>query len=333
MPVLSFSLLHMTAPTSLSYLRPEVAELKRTLDVFVEKDCVAAEDVVREHMQKRHGADRWNRAAVHPVIEELKAKAKKLGLWNLFIPEHLLPHVPPGGMPPKIPLTHREYAVLSETLGCCPELAPLVTNCSAPDTGNMEVLLKFGTPEQKKRYLLPLLRGEVRSTFLMTEPDTASSDPTNLQTLLRKTVQADGSIGYTLSGRKWWSTGAMDPRCRLALVVARMMADSEAEEDERDAQRHTSHTVVAVALPNPRVRTVRPLTVMGYDDAPQGHAEVELDGVRLTEEDVIAGEGMGFQVAQARLGPGRIHHCMRAIGMGKSRVRFTCVVGWRKPSR
>jgi acyl-CoA dehydrogenase len=192
----------------------------------------------------------------------------------------------------------------------------------------MEVLLEFGTPRQRREYLLPLLRGEIRSAFLMTEPAVASSDPTNLETRLIKRVKKGGGGGveYELVGEKWWSTGAMDPRCRLALVVARMDysqmppgqegAKSLSSLSSSASSPHGAHTIVAVPLPHPRVKCVRALTALGYDDAPSGHAQVRLDGVRLSEEDLILGEGSGFRVSQARLGPGRIHHCMRAVGIG-----------------
>jgi acyl-CoA dehydrogenase len=241
----------------------------------------------------------------------LKRRAQKLGLWNLFVPPHLMSHVPVE-LRPSVSLSYREYGVLCESLGRSPNIAPEACNTSAPDTGNMEVLMEFGTPYQKERYLLPLLRGEIRSCFCMTEPDVASSDPTNLQTRLSQ-YEGTGSNGYMLlNGRKWWSTGAMDPRCRVALVVARR--------DHDGTDPHGAHVIVAVPLPHPGVRMVRALTVAGYDDAPHGHAEVVFTNVRLTADDVVPGSG--FQVAQARLGPGRIHHCMRAIGIG----RLECVL-------
>lgn len=289
--------------SSLAYLRPEVAALKATLDDFVENECIPAEAEFDEHLRNRHGADRWTASAVPPVLERLKRRAKQLGLWNLFIPPRLVDKVPDPAMRPKIALTYREYGILCESLGRCPSLAPEATNTSAPDTGNMEVLLEFGTAHQKQQYLVPLLKGEIRSCFLMTEPNVASSDPTNLETRLVKTSKNR----YLLSGTKWWSTSAMDPRCRLALVVARM--------DDKETSKHAAHTIVAVPMPHPQVSVERALTVFGYDDAPHGHAQVTLDGVPVTTSDFIAGPGLGFLVAQARLGPGRIHHCMRAIGM------------------
>jgi len=315
--------------SSLSYLRPEVRALQRTLLAFVENECIPAEAEYDLHLRHRSGRDRFSLDAVPPCLDRLKSRAKRLGLWNLFVPPHLVEEIPDKSLAPRVALTHREYGILCETLGRCPSIAPEACNASAPDTGNMEVLLQFGTREQKQRYLLPLLRGESRSAFLMTEPDVASSDPTNLQT--RLVVKNRGaSWKYELTGRKWWSTGAMDPRCRLALVVAKMDYSQVSQvpqngEDGNQRKRHGSsspssrhgaHTIVAVPLPNPAVTVVRPLTVFGYDDAPSGHAEVALNGVQLDECDLILGEGSGFVVSQARLGPGRIHHCMRAIGMG-----------------
>lgn len=309
--------------SSLSALRPEVAALKKKLDAFVENDCIPAEKEFEEHLKARHGADRWTIDAIPPCLNRLKAKAKTLGLWNLFIPPHLIPKIPDPSLAPPIALTYREYGILCESLGRCPSIAPEACNTSAPDTGNMEVLLEFGTPAQKEKFLLPLLRGEIRSAFLMTEPAVASSDATNLETKLSKHVRGGSRVEYTLSGRKWWSTGAMDPRCRLALVVAKM---DDPSQEGRSTSKHGAHTIVAVELPHPSVRMVRPLTHFGYDDAPFGHAEVVLDNVRLGGQDLILGEGSGFRVSQARLGPGRIHHCMRAIGMGKLKHLILCQV-------
>jgi acyl-CoA dehydrogenase len=308
-------------PTSLSALRPEVAALKKKLDAFVEYDCIPAEKEFDAHLKARHGAERWTMEAIPPCLNRLKAKAKALGLWNLFIPPHLIPKIPDPSLAPSVALTYREYGILCESLGRCLSLAPEACNTSAPDTGNMEVLLEFGTPAQKQKYLLPLLRGEIRSAFLMTEPAVASSDATNLETKLSKRVQGS-RVQYTLTGRKWWSTGAMDPRCRLALVVAKM---DDPSQQGRPTSKHGAHTIVAVELPHPSIKMVRPLTHFGYDDAPFGHAEVMLDNVQLGEEDLILGEGSGFRVSQARLGPGRIHHCMRAVGMGECSVLIDCI--------
>ena len=328
---------------SLTYLRPEVAALKKRLDQFVEEECIPAEEEYDAHIRARVGDDRWTLDAIPSCVEKLKRRAQILGLWNLFIPPHLISHFPTfidAKWRPSIPLSYREYGILCESLGRCPHLAPQVCNTSAPDTGNMEVLLEFGTPQQQKEYLLPLLRGEIRSTFLMTEPEVASSDPTNLQTKLwkkKKTNQRKESSGtlsssssmmeeYVLSGRKWWSTGAMDPRCRMALVVARMEYegeeddnhddDDEEETNNKKNNKHGAHTIVLVPMPQKGVILQRPLKLFGYDDAPSGHAEVVLDSISLNSTHLISVEGSGFRVSQARLGPGRIHHCMRAIGMG-----------------
>lgn len=260
-------------------------------------------------------------------MDALKSKAQSLGFWNLFLP-HELPEcvlraneelnnnnnnnrvVP---ISPRMYLTNREYGILCEVMGRS-SLAPEACNCSAPDTGNMEVLLKHGTQSQQLKYLLPLLRGEVRSAFLMTEPDVASSDARNLETRLSKRMDDGGSVRYTLNGKKWWSTGAMDPRCRMALVVTKMdythpSNDNNAQQQTQTKTKHGNQTVVIVPMPQTGVRCVRPLTVFGYDDAPHGHAEVWLESVDLGMESVVLGEGRGFEISQSRLGPGRIHHC------------------------
>ena len=342
---------------SLSYLRPEVAALKDRLDVFVRDECIPAEADYLHHVAQFHGQDRWTVDAIPPCLKQLQERAKTLGLWNLFLPRHLLDKLPDPSLGPSIVLTYREYGILCESLGRCPLLAPQACNTSAPDTGNMEVLLEFGTPQQQQRYLVPLLRGEMRSAFLMTEPHVASSDPTNLQTSLRKKqsrrtrplhyddnyYSTNDHDEYELTGEKWWSTGAMDPRCRMALVVAKMVDNqtnnntttttTTTTEKKKNKNRHDSHTIVIVDLPHPSIRMVRPLTVFGYDDAPHGHAQVVLDKVPLTKDALVAGEGMGFAISQARLGPGRIHHCMRAIGIGtdppfffRERKKPTCLV-------
>jgi len=305
---------------SLEYLRPEVARLKEVLESFVHEQCQPAEREFEEHMKPRHGADRWTLDAIPPCMERLKKEAKRLGLWNMFLPHKLPPQFAHLG--PQIYLSNREYGILCEVTGRS-FLAPEACNCNAPDTGNMEVLLKHGTPQQQAKYLVPLLRGEIRSAFLMTEPDVASSDATNMETKLTKVMvpSSRGSGGggktkykYILSGRKWWSTGAMHPKCRVALVLARMDY-SQLPENMETASAHGAHTVVIV--PMNKVTPVRPLTVFGDDDAPTGHAEVLLDNIELhdVEEALILGEGRGFEIAQSRLGPGRIHHCMRAVGM------------------
>jgi acyl-CoA dehydrogenase len=331
--------------SSLQSLRPEVVELKKKLDWFVEYECIPAEIEYQNHMKTRYGTQRWTDDAIPPCLFRLQTQAKQLGLWNLFLPSHYIPIVQElcPDMVPSISLSYREYGMLCESMGRCPDLAPQACNCSAPDTGNMEVLLAFGTKQQQDQYLIPLLRGEIRSTFFMTEPNVASSDPTNLCSTLVKTIDPDGmTIRYELSGHKWWSTGAMDPRCRCALAVVRIdeshpsnhtshnnnknnsnhpvikpQLSSSLSRQQQQQQQHNLHTIVIFPMPYQGVMIQRPLTVFGYDDAPFGHAEVKFHHVPLSTDHIIGGEGKGFEIAQARLGPGRIHHCMRAIGMGK----------------
>ena len=321
------------AASSLTYLSPQVEELKKKVEKFVEEEVIPAEKEYVEHMKMitdKHGVDaRFSIDAIPPCLKRLQQRAKELQLWNMFIPPRLLNDVPSkeaSHLKPKLPLSYREYGIICEILGKSVELAPQACNCSAPDTGNMEVLLEFGTPQQKRDYLLPLLNGNIRSTFLMTEPNVASSDPTNLETkLMKKIVKKPGGgeiVEYVLSGRKWWSTGAMDPRCRVALVVAKMdyshpSCSAHNNNTENSNNKHGAHTIVIVPLPHPNIKMIRPLTVFGYDDAPFGHAEVLLENVKLTTQNLILGEGSGFQISQARLGPGRIHHCMRSIGMAQ----------------
>jgi acyl-CoA dehydrogenase len=313
----------MTEP-SLTYLRPEVSELKRKLDAFIEEEVIPAEEESVQHISRLDGAARWTPEALPPRLKQLQQRSQELGLWNLFLPPRLWKHVPAGAKAyvPTTPLSYREYGILAESMGRS-ELGAMACNCSAPDTGNMEVLLEFGTPQQQEQYLIPLLKGEIRSTFLMTEPDVASSDPTNLSTtLVKQQTMGSTTSSYLLTGRKWWSTGAMDPRCRFAIVVAKMETAGTNSNDAtgsttKNENKHGKHTIVMVPLPHPSVKMIRPLTVFGYDDAPFGHAEVALEGIPLTSEHLIGGEGSGFKVSQARLGPGRIHHCMRAIGIAQ----------------
>lgn len=248
----------------------------------------------------QRAGERWK---VPPVIEELKLAAKSAGLWNLFMPPgHGGVQVDSEFVSDSPGLSNLEYALCAEEMGRI-EWASEVFNCSAPDTGNMEVLHRYGTTSQKERWLRPLMNGEMRSAFLMTEPAVASSDATNIETR----IERDGD-GYVLNGRKWWSSGAGDPRCRIAIVMGKT---------DPAAARFSQQSMVLVPMNAPGVHIVRMLPVFGYDDAPHGHAEIILKDVRIPLDHMLLGEGRGFEIAQGRLGPGRIHHCMRTIGVAE----------------
>ncbi|MEU7479895.1 acyl-CoA dehydrogenase family protein [Lentzea sp. NPDC042327] len=271
-------------------------ELRTRLLAFMDSHVYPAEAVLEQ--QLHDAEDPWQR---QPVLEELKAEARRQGLWNLFLPdpEH-------GGG-----LTNLQYAPLAEITGRSPHLAPEALNCAAPDTGNMEVLAMFGTDEQKKQWLQPLLDGEIRSAFCMTEPDVASSDATNIATR----IERDGD-DYVINGTKWWSSGAMNPNCAIFIVMGKT---------DPDAERHRQQAMILVPRDTPGVTVKRALHVFGYGDhAHGGHAEIEFTDVRVPAANLIAGEGEGFAIAQARLGPGRIHHCMRLIGMAERALELMC---------
>ncbi|RYC33392.1 acyl-CoA dehydrogenase [Lichenibacterium minor] len=266
------------------------------------RDFIEAEVRPRraEYESQARAGERWK---VLPVVEALKEKARRQGLWNLFMPPAGAHHPADDGFAFEgEPLTNLEYALCAEEMGRIP-WASEVFNCSAPDTGNMEVLFRYGTRDQKERWLAPLMRGEIRSAFLMTEPDVASSDATNI----RATARRDGD-GYVIDGRKWWSSGLGDPRCAVVIVMVKT---------DPDAERHRQQSMILVDTASPGFRVDRLLDVYGYDHAPHGHAEVTLDGVRVPGSAMLLGEGRGFEIAQGRLGPGRIHHCMRAIGVAE----------------
>jgi acyl-CoA dehydrogenase len=274
-------------------------DLRGQLLSFMDAHVYPAEQVFADQVADAAAQGRiWERP---PVIDELKKQARALGLWNLFLAHHS----------EGAGLTNLQYAPLAEITGHSPAIAPEALNCAAPDTGNMEVLADFGSEQQQARWLRPLLDGEIRSAFCMTEPDVASSDATNIATR----IERDGD-SYVINGRKWWSSGAMDPRCQILIVMGKTAPD---------AHRHRQQSMILVPRDTPGVNVKRGITVFGFDDGTHGgHAEIEFSDVRVPADSLIANEGDGFAIAQARLGPGRIHHCMRLIGMCERALELMC---------
>ena len=275
-------------------LTPPCQEMRAELISFMDEFVYPNEETFDEQLDTQ--GTRWQ---TPQIVDDLKAEAKKRGLWNLFLPDD---HHGAG-------LTNVEYAPLCEIMGRV-DWAPEVFNCNAPDTGNMEVLHMYGTPAQQEEWLTPLLNGEIRSAFAMTEPDVASSDATNIEC----SITRDGDE-YVVNGRKWWTSNAGNPRCKIMIVMGKT---------DPTAARHEQQSQILVPTETPGVTIERMLNVMGYDDAPHGHAEVSFDNVRVPTENLVLGEGRGFEVAQGRLGPGRIHHCMRVIGVAERALEAMC---------
>ncbi len=278
---------------------PRCMELREKLNHFMDKHIYPNERTYKEEVD-RNGREKGNRWIPTEIVEELKPIARKEGLWNLFLPKS--PHAPEG-------LSNLDYAPLCEIMGRI-TWAPEVFNCSAPDTGNMETIERYGSEEHKEQWLKPLLRGEIRSAFAMTEPDVASSDATNISTRIERVGNE-----YVINGRKWWTSGAGDPRCKIYILMGKT---------DPNAPRHAQQSMIWVPADTKGVTVVRPLSVFGYDDAPHGHCEVTFDNVRVPASNMLLGEGRGFEIAQGRLGPGRIHHCMRAIGTAERALELMC---------
>jgi acyl-CoA dehydrogenase len=277
---------------------PRVVDLQQRVTAFMQEHVYPAEARFESEMDAfRAAGNPWQPA---PVMEELKAKAKAAGLWNLFLPESQY----------GAGLTNLEYAPLAEIMGRSP-IGSEPFNCSAPDTGNMETLVRYATPEQQQQWLQPLLDGTIRSAFAMTEPNVASSDATNIEARIER--RGDH---YVINGRKWWTSGANDPRCRILIFMGKT--------DPDHPNRHQQQSMILVPMDTPGVKVLRHLPVFGYDDAPHGHGEVEFTDVRVPASNILLGEGRGFEIAQGRLGPGRIHHCMRTIGCAERALEAMC---------
>ncbi|MFE4703931.1 acyl-CoA dehydrogenase [Peribacillus simplex] len=273
----------------------KVKDLEKKLTEFMEKHVYPNESIYKKQLEAQKS--RWSE--IPPILSELTAKAKEEGLWNLFLPD--------SGY--GAGLTNLEYAPLCEIMGRS-TIGPEIFNCNAPDTGNMEVLVRYGSDEHKERWLKPLLAGEIRSCFSMTEPEVASSDATNIECRIEKTGNE-----YVINGRKWWSSGAGDPRCKIAIVMGKT---------DPEASKHEQQSMILVPLDTPGVKIERMLPVFGYDHAPHGHAEITFENVRVPATNILWGEGKGFAIAQGRLGPGRIHHCMRLIGAAERALEELC---------
>ena len=279
-------------------IRPEAQDLIARVKDFIEQECVPSEIIF--HNQIEEGENRWN--SYPSVINELKDKAKSKGLWNLFLPESEF----------GAGLTNYEYAHLAEVMGTC-HIASEAMNCAAPDTGNMEVIARYGNEKHQEEWLKPLLDGEIRSAFAMTEPGVGSSDATNMQA----TAVLDGDE-YVINGEKWWTSGAGDPRCKILVFMA---------VTNPDAAKHQRHSMMLVPMESEGIEIQKMMHVFGYDDAPHGHAHIKFTNVRIPKENLLLGEGRGFEIAQGRLGPGRIHHCMRTIGVGEKAIELMCKRG------
>ena len=279
-------------------LRPEAQDLIARVKDFIEQDCIPSEHIF--HDQIEEGENRWN--SYPEVINELKDKAKSKGLWNLFLPESEF----------GAGLTNDEYAHLAEVMGTC-SIATEAMNCAAPDTGNMEVIARYGNEKHQEEWLQPLLDGEIRSAFAMTEPGVGSSDATNMQA----TAVLDGDE-YVINGEKWWTSGAGDPRCKILVFMA---------VTNPDAAKHQRHSMMLVPMESEGIEIQKMMHVFGYDDAPHGHAHIKFNNVRIPKDNLLLGEGRGFEIAQGRLGPGRIHHCMRTIGVGEKAIELMCKRG------
>ena len=279
-------------------LRPEAQDLIARVKDFIEQDCIPSEHIF--HDQIEEGENRWN--SYPKVINELKDKAKSKGLWNLFLPESEF----------GAGLTNYEYAHLAEVMGTC-HIASEAMNCAAPDTGNMEVIARYGNEKHQEEWLQPLLDGEIRSAFAMTEPGVGSSDATNMQA----TAVLDGDE-YVINGEKWWTSGAGDPRCKILVFMA---------VTNPDAAKHQRHSMMLVPMESEGIEIQKMMHVFGYDDAPHGHAHIKFNNVRIPKDNLLLGEGRGFEIAQGRLGPGRIHHCMRTIGVGEKAIELMCKRG------